>query len=143
MSAGSCWLLRAFYLNADERDRFIDVMKRPIELRAMPGIASRSYFTLRYLSLLLGGLRLGDCTDILEKILSFFGGKIQAIGGKIDAVARPSWWPFDWGKHIPQGRRPKSPQASSMRGASRRFKISHECPSRDAPAPKASGWVSA
>ena len=26
------------------------------------------------------------CTDILEKILSFFGGKIQAIGGKIDAV---------------------------------------------------------
>ena len=38
------------------------------------------------------------CTDILEKRLSFFGGKIQAIGGKIDAVALPSWWPFDWGK---------------------------------------------
>ena len=65
------------------------------------------------------------CMQMLESIVSFFGGKIQAIGGKIDAVARPSWWPFDWGKHIPQGRRPKSPQASSMRGASRRFKISH------------------
>ena len=65
------------------------------------------------------------CMQVLENIVSFFVGKISALVGKIDAVARPSWWPFDWGKHIPQDRRPKSPQASSMRGASRRFKISH------------------
>ena len=38
---------RSFCLDADERDR---CHMRPIELRCMPGIADRSYFTLRYLS---------------------------------------------------------------------------------------------
>ena len=38
---------RSVYLDADERDR---CHMRPIELRDMLGIASRSYFTLRYLS---------------------------------------------------------------------------------------------
>ena len=42
---------RSFYLDDEERDRFIDVTCGPsIELRDMLGIASRSYFTLRYLS---------------------------------------------------------------------------------------------
>ena len=38
---------RSFYLDADERNR---CHMRPIELRDMLGIASSSYFTLRYLS---------------------------------------------------------------------------------------------
>ncbi|MBR6734993.1 MAG: hypothetical protein IKL96_11425 [Kiritimatiellae bacterium] len=38
---------RSFSLDAGERDRW---HMRPIELRGMPGIAGRSYFTIRYLS---------------------------------------------------------------------------------------------
>ena len=67
-----------------------------------------------------------------------------ALRGETDwGKRRPAAsWESDRGKHIPRGRRPKSPKASSMRGASRRFareELASFC--RGVVPPDAAGWM--
>jgi hypothetical protein len=50
---------RSFSLDADERDR---CRVRPVELRGMPGIAGRLYFTIRHLS----PLAKAGCVELVD-----------------------------------------------------------------------------